>query len=234
MNRCFRPLLHWCVTSWTAELSGITGANETTGSEVSDFDLLEALSPPACQALNCCDMRGKGEPGVEVFRSRQVFQSLTSLQCLPPGEYCNKPCFKRSQFLFFPSYRGILMGQWWEISRPSRGIRCDRTHGCTQTHKCTLLWFVYSVGCSALILCSKLNFHSFMVSQAVLLFLPLWHIQRDSRRPEKHRGLHQLLQRRRATLSLMPSSGQSLLAGWLAGGGWVDTVPCCVSLMHIL
>lgn len=72
--------------------------------------------------------------------------------------------------------------------------------------------FVYSVGCSVAILRGKLIFHFLMGSQAVLLFHPLGHIQRDSRRPETAEVSTSVSCGGPAALSLPRSSGRSLLA----------------------
>jgi len=81
------------------------------------------------------------------------------------------------------------MGQCSKVCEEDTGstysilARTSWLHGNSPNKQKPTLFFS-SVGCSAIMLCTKLNFHFLMGSQTEWLFLPLRHILLDSRSPE--------------------------------------------------
>lgn len=73
--------------------------------------------------------------------------------------------------------------------RPHRDVRI------IETHKHKPFCFVYSIGCSAVLLCSKLNFHWWLVRQCYS-FSHYGPFTKTAGGQREYRGLHQLLQRR--------------------------------------
>ena len=191
-------------------------------SEVSRFDLLEGSRHASTPNLKLL-WRG-GERGAEVFRSSQVFQSVTSFPRLPPGEYCN--CFFGKESIPFPPHT------LWRVSEVAL-VRRPHTNT-DDLYRSTLYCFVYQRRkfCSHTV---RQIDNPMVVSQAMLLSLPLWFIHWDSGRPEREQRSPPCLQQKLIALSLMTSSGHIFLSG-LRRDGFALCLTCAhtvdVDLMY--